>query len=76
MKYVMPGADCQYTLNSVDDAGEQKAQVVPGVHKESRVYLLNLNVDERCHGKPSQPRTLGLYLIPVWGHWTPISFAR
>lgn len=71
----LPAAGCHYTLKSVDDEGEQGEKIVPGLIKESQVYLLNLNVDEECQGRQSKSRTLGLYLVPYWGYWTPISFA-
>lgn len=70
----LPATGCQYSIKSVDDKGEQGTKIVPGLIKESRVYRLDLNVEEQCSGKPPQPRTLGLHLIPYWGYWTPLSF--
>lgn len=72
----LPATGCHYRLKSVDNKGELAKQSPPGLTKESRVYRLDLNVDEQCSGKPPQSRTLGLYLIPYWGYWTPLSFAN
>lgn len=73
---VLPASGCRYVLRSVDDEGEQGTKIIPGLVKESRVYLLGLNVDEQCPGVPPLSRTLGLYLIPYWGYWTPLSFSN
>lgn len=72
----LPAPGCQYVLKSIDDKGEQAQQIPPGLTKESRVYRLDLNVDEQCTGQSSQSRTLGLLLVPYWGYWTPLAFVN
>lgn len=71
----LPAPGCSYSLTSADDRGEQGTKIIPGITREHRTYLLDLNVDEHCPAGPTHSRTLGLYFIPFMAHWTPVSFA-
>lgn len=70
----MPALGCRYSLDSVEDRGEQAGQEVPGLSGPTSTYRFDMTVDETCPNRKTQIRSIAVIAIADMGYWEPFYF--